>query len=415
MDRIVFHSDCNAFYASVECLYRTELRKEAVAVAGDPQLRHGIILTKNEKAKKAGVITGETIQQAKSKCPNLIVVPPNYPLYLRFSHLTREIYREYTDRIEPYGLDEAWLDLSQSVTSFTQGISLANLIRKRILKELGITVSIGVSYNKVYAKLGSDYKKPNAVTSISKENHKQIVYPLPAAELLYVGRATREKLRRHAIYTIGDIANCEEERMIHYLGKNGQLLRTFARGEDTSSVALLNHFDPLKSIGNSTTTPHDLHSIEEVRMTLCILCESVAARLRENGLVCRVIHLHVRDCALSAFEKQSTLPFPSNLSSELQTVALRLFSDSYIWQRPIRSLGVSVTTLLPEKQPLQLSLFTREEERSRKENAERAVDEIRRRFGQHSLQKALLLKDSAIGNLNPKEDHILFPTSYLGS
>ena len=233
MERTVLHIDCNKFYASVECLYRPEIRNKPVAVGGDVESRHGIILTKNEIASKYGLTGGEPLWKARKKCPDLIIVPPNYPLYLRFSKLARMIYADYSEFIEPFGLDENWIDVSGSVQS---GEEIANEIRERVKSELGITVSVGVSFNKIFAKLGSDYKKPDAVTVISKDNFRDIVWPLPCGDLLMVGRATAAKLNSYGIKTIGELANTDEKFLKTVLGKNGQTLRDYANGLDISPV-----------------------------------------------------------------------------------------------------------------------------------------------------------------------------------
>lgn len=258
MHRVILHADLNKFYASVECLHRPELRDKSVVVGGDPTLRHGIVLAKNYPAKKFGIKTGEVLWQAHKKCPNLIAVPPNYSLYHRFSRMAREIYLDYTDQIEPFGIDEAWLDVTDSVGLYGDGQKIADEIRKRIKFQMGITASVGVSFNKIFAKLGSDMKKPDATTVITPENFRQLVWPLPAADLLYVGRATEAKLKRYMIRTIGDIANTSSYFLHFLLGKWGDVLWSFANGEDNSPVAPFWDEGIIKSIGNSTTTPRDL-------------------------------------------------------------------------------------------------------------------------------------------------------------
>ena len=234
-DRAILHSDCNGFYASVECLHHPEIRNKPVAVSGDAENRHGIILAKNEIAKKYNIKTGEAIWQAKQKCPDLITVPPHFDLYKRFSKMARRIYSEYTDKIEPFGLDEAWLDVTDNKNM--NGKEIALEINRRIKQELGITVSIGVSFNKIFAKFGSDYKKPDAITEITRENYRDIVWNCPAIDLLYVGRATGRKLESIGIYTIGDIATADVTLLRSYLGKWGDLIYGFANGYDSSTVA----------------------------------------------------------------------------------------------------------------------------------------------------------------------------------
>ena len=258
MERIILHSDCNSFYASVECLHHPEIREKPVAVGGDIEQRHGIILAKNQLAKQFHVSTGEAIWRAKQKCPELIVLPPNFPLYLRFSRLARDIYLDYSNRVEPFGLDEAWLDITSSENQKDKGERTAHEIRKRIREELGITVSIGVSYNKIFAKLGSDYRKPDAVTMITKENYRQIAWPLPVSDLLYVGPATKRKLNGFGVHTIGELAQTPVEILRSKFGKIGDILWCFSNGLDSSPVADFQNQPVVKSIGNSTTAPRDL-------------------------------------------------------------------------------------------------------------------------------------------------------------
>lgn len=301
MDRAILHSDMNNFYASVECLYRPELREKPVVVGGDPEQRHGIVLAKNGIAKKFGIKTGEAIWQARQKCSFLVALPPDFKKYLRFSRRAKEIYSDYTDQIEPFGIDEAWLDVTGS--SGKTGEEIAQEIRQRIKDELGVTVSIGVSWNKIFAKLGSDYKKPDAVTAITRNNYRDIVWPLPASDLLYVGRATESKLKGVGINTIGDIALSDAKFLKSRLGKWGEYLWSFANGLDSSPVVRAGDEAIIKSIGNSTTTPRDLVNEEDVKMVVYLLGESVASRMREHGFKARTVALYVRDNELRSYGK----------------------------------------------------------------------------------------------------------------
>lgn len=316
MERTVLHIDCNKFYASVECLYRPEIRNKPVAVGGDVESRHGIILTKNEIASKYGLTVGEPLWKARKKCHDLIIVPPNYPLYLRFSKLARMIYADYSEFIEPFGLDENWIDVSGSQQN---GEEIANEIRERVKSELGITVSVGVSFNKIFAKLGSDYKKPDAVTVISKDNFRDIVWPLPCGDLLMVGRATAAKLNSYGIKTIGELANTDEKFLKTVLGKNGQTLRDYANGLDTSPVRRADEVSDVKSVGNSTTTPRDLVDNDDVKIVFRVLCESVATRLREQGIKGKTVTISVRDVNLNSFTRQQKMKAHSDISSEIHT------------------------------------------------------------------------------------------------
>ena len=287
MERCILHCDMNNFYASVECLYRPEIRNKPVAVTGDVESRHGIVLAKNMIAKKMGVTTGEAIWQAKNKAPNLVCVPPDYSKYLRFSRLARNILYNYTDRVEAFGLDENWADITGSLGLFSSAYDIAEEIRQRVKDELGVTVSIGLSWNKIFAKLGSDYQKPDAITVITKDNYQDIVWPLPVSDLLYVGRATTRKLLSRGIVTIGDLANSDPLLLQMFLGKWGLTLSSFAKGLDESPVRHIDERAVIKSIGNSITAPRDLTNDLDARLLFICLAESVAARLRENMLKSR--------------------------------------------------------------------------------------------------------------------------------
>jgi len=406
--RVILHADMNNFYASVECVHRPEIRNKPVVVGGDEELRHGIVLAKNDIAKAAGVRTGEALWQAREKCGGLIVLPPNYPLYLRYAKLARSIYADYTFRIEPFGLDEAWLDVSGE-----DGVRIADEIRSRVRRELGVTASVGVSYNKVFAKLGSDLKKPDATTLISRDNFKAVAWPLPVEELLYVGRATTLKLRRLGITTIGELAATPVSLLHSLFGKVGDVLHTFANGADESPVMRMDEESMIKSIGNSTTTPRDLVCNEDVKITLFALCESVCARMREHGFLCRTVAVSIRDNELFRFERQCKLGRPSHISGEIADAAMRLFAQSYSWPRPVRSLGVRCTDLIPASAPIQLSAFSDERRREKMAALDGAVDELRRRFGHFCIQRACMLADKPLGSVDPKDDHIIHPVGFF--
>ena len=412
-ERVILHSDCNGFYASVECLHNPKIRSKPVAVSGDAENRHGIILAKNELAKKYHVKTGEAIWQAKQKCPELVTVPPHFDLYRRFSRLCKEIYFDYTDRVESFGLDEAWLDVTGSSMLFGSGYEIAQRIRKRIKYELGITVSIGVSFNKIFAKLGSDYKKPDAVTVISRENFKNIVWELDCGDLLYVGSATKKRLHTMGIYTIGDIAKCPIEILRKHFGKHGDMLYAFANGYDVSPVAKLDLHDPVKSIGNSTTTPRDLVDFQDVKTVMCVLCDSVCRRMREQGFIAGTVSISVRDNTLQCFSRQRKLESATSVTDEILKAALKLFRDSYSFQKPLRSVGISVFDLLPENSPRQTDLFGNEKIRQRQESLDSALDRLKNRFGNYSIFPALLLQDKGLSHFNPKDEHTIHPVSFF--
>lgn len=406
MERIILHSDCNSFYASVECLHRSEIRDKPVAVGGDVEQRHGIILAKNEHAKKYNIKTGEALWQARKKCPDLVIVPPRFELYQRFSRLCHEIYLDYTDRVEPFGLDECWLDIT---AAGADGVKIAHEIRQRIKFELGITVSIGVSYNKIFAKLGSDYKKPDAVTEISRANYKEIAWPLPAGDLLYVGSATRRKLESYCKRTIGDLASTPEKTLKGWFGKWGSVLYAFANGYDLSPVSRYDDQQIVKSIGNSTTTPRDLVDNEDVKIILYVLADSVARRLREHGCKGRTISISVRDNQLSSFTRQHTLSCYTNITVEIAQAGMELFIKHYHWQCPIRSIGISISDLVSDAAPLQLDLYGDGQEQLRRERLDTAVDGLKNRFGNAIVRPAVLLTDPGLSGIDPKRDHTIHP------
>ena len=412
MGRAILHIDMNSCYASIECLHHPEIRHLPVAVGGDVEARHGIILAKNELAKRAGVKTGEALWQAKQKCPDLVIVPPHYQLYLRFSRMARAIYAEYTDLIEPFGLDEAWIDVTGSGV-FGDAVEIAETIRNRVKFELGITVSIGVSFNKIFAKLGSDYKKPDAVTVFGKDDYREKVWPLPVEELLYVGSATTRKLHARCIRTIGDLAQTDPSLLHSWLGKMGYVLHAFANGNDPSPVAPLGEEAIIKSIGNSTTTPRDLTCEEDVNIIFYVLAESVAARMRENGFRAKTVQISLRDTDLFSFERQCKLESPSCLASELHDAGMRLLQDHYRFRKPLRSVGIRGMDLVPIQTAMQLNFFEDPVRREKRERLEVAVDELRRRFGHAAVSRAVTMCDPSLGTINPKDDHTIHPVGYF--
>ena len=413
MKRTILHSDMNNCYASIELLHRPELRGKPLAVGGDPEARHGIILAKDQFAKKAGVKTGMALWQAKQVCPDIVFVPPRMDLYLRFSRLAHEIYSDYTDRQEAFGIDESWLDVTESCSLKGSGEKIAEEISRRIKKELGITVSIGVSWNKIFAKLGSDYKKPDAITVINQENYKNIVWPLPVEDLLFVGRATKKKLNKLGIYTIGALAETDPDILKIHLGKVGMILSYFANGTDNTPVCYRDENAPIKSIGNSTTTPRDLTTETDVSIIVWLLAESVSARLREHHFVGNVVEISVRDKDLFSFTRQKKVPLSTNITSEIATYAMELFRANYNWQKPIRSVGVRVSDLQIDTAPVQLSLFSDQERRERYHRMDQTVDIIRKRFGFYSIQRGIMYQDKKLSALNAKEDNIVHPCGYM--
>lgn len=410
-DRVILHSDCNGFFASVECLHNPEIRNKPVAVSGDAENRHGIILAKNEIAKRYNIKTGEAIWQAKQKCPELLTVHPHFDLYKRFSKMARRIYSDYTDLIEPFGLDEAWLDVTHNTEK--SGIEIAREISERVKFELGITVSIGISFNKIFAKFGSDYKKPDAITQITRENYKSIVWNAPAQDLLYVGKATKKKLNNIGIYTIGDIAQSSPALLRSHLGKWGDLIYGFANGYDSSPVSHMDSNNEAKSIGNSTTTPRDMKTYKDVKIVMYVLCESVCRRMREQGFLAKTVNISVRDNELHTVTRQCTLEDYTNITNEVFKTATGLFRNNYKMQRPIRSIGVSVTDFVHNDVPHQLSILKDEKKLFQNEQLDKTIDILKKRFGNYVLRPAVLLDDNGLSGFNPKDDHTIHPVGYL--
>ena len=420
MERLILHVDANCFYASVEMLYHPEFQGVPLAVGGNAETRHGIILAKNYLAKSFGVKTGEALWEAKGKCPGLVIVPPNYPRYMRFSKKMRKIFYDYSDHIEPFGLDEAYIDITGSAKLLGKtGREIAEEISTRIREALGITVSIGISWNKIFAKFGSDYQKPDAITEITHTNYQKIVWPQPVGDLLYVGRATVRKLKQRGIETVGALAQTPSDILRGWFGKMGEILWHFSNGLDETPVRV---FDPelndvhyeIKGIGNAITTHRDLTNLNEVRMVLTMLSESVASRVRDHGFRGNVVGIHIRDKDLISCSRQMKLDRYTNITREISDAAYALFKKRYRDQPvfAIRSLGVRVTGLAGDHMPLQLSLFRDERERIRQEKLDAAIDDCRRRFGNNSVRRANTLKDP-LSELDIKRDNVIHPVGFF--
>lgn len=397
-ERYILHSDANSFYASVEMLLDPSLRGKAVAVCGSTEERHGIVLAKSELAKKAGVKTGQANWEARQACPGLIVVPPQYEQYCKFSKLLRNIYLRYTDLVEPYGMDECWLDVSDSYRLYGSGEKIAEEIRRTVKDELGLTISVGVSFNKIFAKLGSDMKKPDAVTVLGRDNWKERIWPLPVSELLFVGRATTKKLINRNVYTIGDLANVPVEYLHSWFGKNGVMLWRFANGEDMSRIMQNEYEAPIKSVGHGITCSCDLHSNEDVWKVILELTQDIGHRLRAYGLAAKGIRLMIRSNDLAGCQYQMQLRYPSQSPLEIAQAARILFLERYSWNMPVRAISVTGINLVPSDQPSQLDLFGDETKRIRLQKLEDCIDEIRGRFGKHSIYAASLMGDLHMPN-----------------
>ncbi len=390
MNRSILHIDQNCFFASVEMLNHPELREVPMAVGGDADKRHGIILAKNQKASAFGVKTAEALWQAREKCPSLVIVPGHYEQYEYYSRLLFELYCTYTDRVEPYGLDECWLDLTGTKYG-SDPVATANEIREKVQHLYGLTCSIGVSFNKSIAKLGSDYKKPDATTYIPESELKRMVWPLPVETLLFVGRSTQRKLNRINIKTIGDLARMSFPYIEDYLGRNGIKLWQCANGIDPTPVQRYNVKRDMKSVGNSTTTARDMLNEQDVWYTIVALSDQVATRLRRYQRRAQTIQIWVRDTSLDHYEKQRRLISPTDSADDIAKTAMSLFKESYDWSKPIRSLGVRGTQLIDETTPDQLSIFDMVPHRD-KSNIDRVFDTLRLQFGDQIIKKAVQLQ-----------------------
>lgn len=388
-DRIILHCDLNCFFASVELLDKPALQNVPVAVCGDPASRHGIILAKNEPAKRMGVQTAETVWQAKQKCPHLILLPPHHSLYADYSRRVNTIYGQYTDLVEPFGIDESWLDVTGSLHLFGgDARQLADDIRARLRQELRLTISVGVSFNKVFAKLGSDYKKPDATTVISRENWRDMVWPLPVGDLLFVGRAARRTLSQFGVETIGQLAACKPELLEQLMGKAGLQLYRYANGLDDAPVRPQHEQEPVKSVGSSTTFPENLTRWEQVRGGLQMLCDSVAARLRQQGLYCGGVAVGVRDAQFRTVSRQMRLPGPTHLMRDIYGAALELTGRIWKAPNPVRLLSVTalyITDSADSYQQLDLLAGDAAARDRRQEQLESAMDAIRGKYGRDAI------------------------------
>ncbi len=394
---VIFHSDLNNFYASCECLVRPELQGLPVVVCGKIEDRHGIVLAKNYIAKEAGIKTGMTLFEAERLVPNLQEVVANHDLYLKYSRLVKQIYYEYTDRVESFGIDEAWLDVTESVKLFGGAEKLANTIRERIKNEIGLTVSIGVSFNKIFAKLGSDLKKPDAVSVISRENYKDIVWKLPINALLYVGKKTEKKLNSLGIWTIGAIAKFDVEILKAKLGKWGEMLYACANGLDNSPVLKYGEGSEMKSVGNSVTYYRDLDNLEDIKALIYILAESVSYRMKKHAVgKAKTLHLMVIDNSLERFAKQVAFGVPTNLSNVIAKAAIKCFEDNFSSINRVRGIGVSVCNFVQQEQ---LLIGSDQKECEKQQKLDCAIENIRRRFGRRSVSRALTIVDKRMQDI----------------
>ncbi len=411
-DRCILHCDLNNFFASVELLEHPELRDKPVCVGGDEKARHGIVLAKNEYAKKYGIKTGEPLAKAKEKCPNIQVLSPHFEKYVYYSKLVRAIYMRYTDQVEAFGADECWLDVSGSRFLFGDGVTIANSIREAVKKETKLTISVGVSFNKIFAKLGSDLKKPDAVTEISRESYRQKVCPLPCGHLFGVGRSTEEKLKRHGIYTIGDLARADESFMKGVFGKNGVTLLRYARGYDDMPVANEGYKPICKSISHGCTSAFDLKDVREAELLIMQLSDMVGEKLREGCFAARKVQVTVRDNKLSEVGFSESFASPIISAKQIRNAAMKLFSQKYKFENPVRAISVGVGDLECKGLPYQLDFYTDYSTLEKDVAREKAAEDIRRRLGKKAIVRGSLLgttfaRSCAIYEFNPFQNNFV--------
>lgn len=423
-DRDVLHSDINCCYAQIECQARPELRGKPVVVGGDEEARHGIVLAKNLIAKRAGVKTAMALWEARKACPGLVVVPPDYRLYMDVSRRAREIYYDYTDRVEPFGPDEAWLDVTG--TRRCLGLSPAEIAREvseRMVAELGISVSVGVSWNKIFAKFGSDYKKPDAVTVITRENYREVVWQAPVRDLLYVGPATERKLHSSGIDTIGQLACASDELLRNRLGKMGFVLRGFARGQDATEVKPYDRdaadvMREIKSYGNGLTAPRDICDPQSAKAYVWMLAESVAQRMREGRARARTVSVGARAADdLCTRSRQCKLPVATDVTLEVARAAWGLLRElePLDASHPLRGIHVRASDLEPADADLQASLFDPLPRLTEMRELDASVDDLRRRYGNKCVVWGAQLVDEGAASVDAKADNTVHPVSFFHS
>lgn len=386
MDRVILHCDMNGFFASVELLDYPHLKNKPMAVCGNPENRHGIILAKNELAKSYGIVTAETLWQARKKCPSLQVVPPHHSKYRHYSKLINEIYLRYTDMVEPFSVDESWLDVTASTNLFGTGSQIADDIRKTIKKELGLTLSAGVSFNKIFAKMGSDYKKPDATTIITRENFKTLLWPMNIGSMFFVGKATASKLHDHGVNTIGELALSDKNVISTLLGKQGSVIHDYANGLDTTPVLRYGEQEKVKSIGNGTTFKRNLEGIDDINVAVKGLADTVATRLRKHQLKAFGVKVDIKNPEFKVISRQMQLDNPTNLTEIIADTAITIIKKSWHMRNPIRMITITAINLCDENQAQQLSLFSDENVMTEKnEKVERTMDSIREKFGSGAI------------------------------
>ena len=411
MERNILHCDMNNFYASVECMLNPTIRNCPVAVCGSVEERHGIVLAKNYKAKAFNVQTGDAIWQAKQKCKDLVIVPPHFEEYIKYSKLARNIYNRYTDRVEPYGMDECWLDISGTSAIFGSPEKVANEIKETIKFELGLTISVGVSFNKIFAKLGSDMKKPDAITVIEKDTFRTKIWDLPASDLLGVGHSTAKTLSSYGIHTIRELAETPPEFLQRKFGKNGLKLWRFANGNDTSAVMPSGFVSPVKSIGHGITTVEDLKTEEEVWALFLELTQDIGHKLRVHQKCAEGVAIYIRDNTLYAKQWQKKIGFPTQSPMLIAKAAFELFQHSYNWNNDIRSVTIQAINLSPQDTPRQIDLFMDTEKLEKQEKLDACIESIRSRYGKDAIKNAVLFQNLKMPATKPD---ITMPTGMIG-
>ena len=405
-DRYILHCDCNGFFASVELLSYPELWDKPVAVGGDSETRHGIVLAKNEAAKKYGIKTAETLWQARKKCPDLIVLPPHHDRYSHYSKIITGIYTQYTDLVEPFGIDESCLDVTNTYMLFADSPQqLADELRQRIKYETGLTISVGVSFNKIFAKLGSDYKKPDATTVIDRNNYKDIVYPLSVGDLIYVGKSTQSALAEMGVKTIGQLAQMPLKTLEERFGKHGTDLYKYANGLEDSPVSSYYSEKDVKSIGSGNTFGKNLNTMEEIKPALLRLSEDVGTRLRRRGMYANGVQLTIRYPDFHTFTRQCKIP-STDITNDIYKRALKLFIDNRNPQIAIRALTVTAIDLDKEQRVAQMSLFDAgaDKKREKNEKLQATIDRIRDKYGNASVQSATVMAAGYKKKQNPFGD-----------
>lgn len=394
----------NSFYASVELLSRPELKDAPAAVCGDPGSRHGIILAKNEHAKKYGVVTAETLWQARKKCPDLVLLKAHHNKYHDYSIKINEIYKRFTDMVEPFSIDESWLDVTGSLELFGTGEDIGYKIKETVKEELGLTLSVGVSFNKIFAKMGSDYKKPDAVTVISRDNYRKMLWPMPVSELFSVGSATVKKLKDIGIRTIGDLAAGDEQMLESLLGKAGKMIFGYANGLDDSPVSGAEERRRIKSVGNGITFRRDLKGKDDILTGLTALSDSVGGRLRKYCLKAGGIRVEIKNPGFETVSRQAQLDSPTNLAEVIKTTSYRIIDNFWNMNSPIRLITVTAINLVSEDEDEQLTFFGDDAGTQKGEKLERAMDDIRDKYGSSSIKYGRILKNDLGISLDEHEE-----------